>query len=428
MGIRKRRWNTNPKDPASGEWREKWVVDYASQERDEKTGRLKRHIKTFHRKKDAEAWADETRIDVRRGTHTPASKSITVGEAGDLWIDGCTDLEPATVEQYEQHLNLHIRPYLGAIKLAALTSDIVTAWETKLRNGVPAPGQSNTKPRSPSMVGKVRTSLSSLIGAAMGANKVGHNVVQTMAKRRKSDRRKEKRHKQKLIVGRDIPKPEEVDALLQHETSERWRAFLLVAIRCGLRSSELRGLRWEDVDLEKSNLRVVQRADKWGKIGSPKSEDSQRSVPIPPATLTALKAWKLKCPTDAKDRQWLVFPNGQGNVELHGNIVNRALQPAWVRAGVTVPVLDADGKPTRDEKGRPIVEAKYTGLHNLRHYFVSWCLAPRPPVGQGQGLSLKEASELAGHSSIRITADVYGHLIERPDRQKELAAAEGAFG
>lgn len=412
MGIRKRTWTT-----PSGEKREAWVVDYADQVRSEKTGRLKRILKTFDRKKDAEAWAADTHVEIRRGRHTPASRTITVQEAGDLWIKGCTDLEPSTVEQYEQHLNLHIAPYIGAIKLSALTPETITAWQNRLRN----------EGRSVSMVGKVRTSLSSLIGAAMTMGKVGHNVIQGMAGRKKSAR-VEKRHKQKLIVGRDIPRPEEIDALLQHERSERWRAFLLVAIRCGLRSSELRGLRWEDVDLKKSELRVAQRADKWGKIGSPKSADSQRSVPIPPATLAALKVWKLKCPKDAEDRLWLVFPNGQGNVELHGNIVNRALQPAWVRAGVTVPTLDADGKPTRDEKGRPIFEAKYSGLHNLRHFFVSWCLAPRPPIGQGQGLSLKEASELAGHSSIRITADVYGHLIERPDRQKELAAAEGAHG
>ena len=80
--------------------------------------------------------------------------------------------------------------------------------------------------------------------------------------------------------------------------------------------------------------------------------------------------------------------------------------------------LDEHGKPTGD------VVAKYTGLHSLRHFFVSWCLA-RPPIGQG--LSLKEASEQAGHSSIQITADTYGHLLPRDDRA-ELAAAEGKFG
>ena len=196
-----------------------------------------------------------------------------------------------------------------------------------------------------------------------------------------------------------------------------------MAIRCGLRSSELRGLRWEDVDFKKSEIHIRQRADKYGAIGSPKSVDSQRVVPVPPKTLAALREWKAQCPK-LDGRQHFVFPNGAGNVELHGNIIDRGLIPAWEAAGVTVPVLDGDGRPTRDEQGKPIVGAKYTGLHALRHYYVSWCLA-RSPVGLG--LSLKEASTRAGHANIQITADTYGHLLPRDDTA-ELAAAEGKFG
>jgi integrase len=95
-----------------------------------------------------------------------------------------------------------------------------------------------------------------------------------------------------------------------------------------------------------------------------------------------------------------------------------------VRAGVTVPVIDGVGKPTFDDTGRPLVAAKYTGLHSLRHYFASWCLA-RPPVGMG--LNLKEVSSRIGHSSIQITADTYSHLLPRDD-SAELAAAEGRYG
>jgi integrase len=43
-------------------------------------------------------------------------------------------------------------------------------------------------------------------------------------------------------------------------------------------------------------------------------------------------------------------------------------------------------------------------------------------------LSLKEASERAGHANIAITSDVYGHLLPRDDDSAELAAAEGKFG
>ncbi|RXH23313.1 hypothetical protein XH99_31875 [Bradyrhizobium nanningense] len=418
MSIRKRTWTTE-----SGEERSAYVVQYSTAEKD-KRGKRRRHIKTFDRKKDAEDFQAQVRIDVKKGVHTPTSRSITVEEAGDLWIDGCGDLERSSVDQYRQHLKFHINPYLGALKLPALTVAIVRDWQDKLRNGVPAPGQKVGEARSAVMVKKVTTSLSSLLSDALERGKVGHNVVRSMTANRSRKRKVERRQKRKLVIGRDIPEPREVDALLQHTDSERWRAFFLTAVRCGLRASELRGLRWQDVDIKKSELHVRQRADRYNAIGNPKSADSQRVVPIPPKTLAALKAWKLQCPKN-EGQLHLAFPNGSGKVETHSNIIERGLIPAWEAAGITVPVLDGSGKPQRDEEGKPILKAKYTGAHSLRHYFASWCLA-RPPVGLG--LNLKELSERIGHASIQITIDTYAHLIPRADHAEELAAAEGKFG
>lgn len=413
MSVRTRTWKTQ-----SGEERSAYVVAYSAAD---EHGKRKRHIQTFDRKRDAEDFQAQCRVDLKKGTHTPNSRSITIEAAGKLWIDSCADLERTTIDGYNQHLKFHIVPYLGALKVSVLTVAIVREWQDKLRNGVPAPGQAATESRSPAMVRKVTTSLSSLIANALERGKVGHNVVRSMATNRR--RKIEKRQKQKPVVGRDIPTPDEIDALLQSTTDARWRAFFLTAIRCGLRASELRGLRWQDIDFKKSELRVVQRADAHNTIGNPKSADSQRSVPIPPKTLAALREWKTQCPK-LDGRQHFAFPNGMGHVENHSNLIDRGLIPSWVRAGVTVPVLDEVGKPTFDDAGRPVVTAKYSGLHSLRHYFASWCLA-RPPIGMG--LNLKEVSSRIGHSSIQITADTYAHLLPRDD-SKELAAAEGAFG
>jgi integrase len=417
MSIRKRTWKTE-----SGEERSAYVVQYSIAEKDAR-GKRKRVIKTFDRKRDADDFQAQVRIDLKKGVHTPSSKSITVEMAGQGWIDSCGDLERTSVDQYQQHLNFHINPYLGGLKVSALTVAIVRDWQDKLRNGVPAPGQADAEPRSAVMVKKVTTSLSSLLSDAMERGKVGHNVVRSMTTNRRRQRKVEMRQRSKLVVGRDIPEPMEIDALLQHATEPRWRAFFLTAIRCGLRASELRGLRWLDVDFKKNELHIRQRADRYGTIGNPKSVDSQRVVPIPPKTLAALREWKTQCPK-LDSRQHFAFPNGSGHVETHSNIIDRGLIPAWKKAGAIVPVLDADGKPTRDEEGRPIVTAKYSGLHSLRHYFVSWSLA-RAPVGLG--LSLKEVSVRAGHANIQITADTYGHLLPRDD-SAELAAAEGQFG
>jgi integrase len=63
-----------------------------------------------------------------------------------------------------------------------------------------------------------------------------------------------------------------------------------------------------------------------------------------------------------------------------------------------VPVKDADGKP--------IVAAKYTGLHALRHFYASWCINWREDGGLG--LPLKMVQHCLGHSTIGRTADTYG--------------------
>jgi integrase len=98
----------------------------------------------------------------------------------------------------------------------------------------------------------------------------------------------------------------------------------------------------------------------------------------------------------------------KGGIESHANIVQRGLQPAMVAAGLT-------------KKGN----AKYTGLHSLRHFYASWCINRR--ADGGLELPLKVVQARMGHSTIQLTADRYGHLFPRGDDGAELAAAEKAF-
>jgi integrase len=93
-------------------------------------------------------------------------------------------------------------------------------------------------------------------------------------------RRAERRQKGKLKIGVDIPSPPEIKAIVEAAPEGEWRAFFTTAIFTGLRASELRGLRWADVDLKKRELHVTQRADCYQDIGVPKSEAGHRTVPI----------------------------------------------------------------------------------------------------------------------------------------------------
>jgi integrase len=384
MSVRKR-----VRKNAAGEPTETWIADYVDQ-------KGKRHIKTFTKQKQAKAYHATVAVEIREGRHTPDSESITVAEAGRHWIktgEG-NSLERATLDEYRRHLDMHIAPYLGSVKLSKLTAPMVSEFRTKLRDGTAAPGEEVGKARSPAMVKKIIGSLSSLLAEAHEAGYVAQNVARSLTNRKK--KRTKAAQRRKLKVGVDIPTMEEIGAILG-KLDGRWRPVLLAAIFTGLRASELRGLRWSDVDLKKATLHVHQRADRYNTIDKPKSEAGERTVPLPPIVANALREWKLQCPKGALD---LVFPNGAGKVENIANIVNRGWWPAQIAAGVVTP----DGKP------------KYPGLHALRHFHASWCI--------DMGLPAKVVQERLGHSSITMTMDVYAHLFPQGDDHKALAAAE----
>ena len=80
----------------------------------------------------------------------------------------------------------------------------------------------------------------------------------------------DKRGKPRLEEGRDFPTSAEIRRLIEATaTLPKKRALLLMAAFTGLRASELRGLRWHDVDLPKGELHVRQRADRYHAIGAP---------------------------------------------------------------------------------------------------------------------------------------------------------------
>jgi integrase len=135
----------------------------------------------------------------------------------------------------------------------------------------------------------------------------------------------------------------------------RQRRFLVTAVFTGLRSSELRGLRWVDVDLAMGEINVRQRADRYNVIGKPKSKKGTRTIQIGRFVVNTLKEWKLKCPgrdTGKKDAEGspvrelhLVFPTGNGNIESGGNMTKWLPWPAHVAAGVAVTKLGGEWLP-----------------------------------------------------------------------------------
>lgn len=379
--IRKRSW------PApDGTEKSSWLVDYRDQ-----AG--KRRAKTFARKKDAEAWLTQAAWEVTKGVHTADSQSVTVKAAADIWVRKAEQegRERSTIQQYRGLADLHIVPLIGGERLTKLTRPSVEAFRDEL-----------VKTRSKAMAGKAVRALSSILTEAQRRGLVAQNVARDVRVVRSS------REKAKIV----IPTKAELRALLDHAPADL-KPLVMTAIFTALRASELRGLRWADVDLKAATVTVTQRADRFSEIGAPKSEAGYRSVPIPSALVSELREWKLRSP---KGEAGLVFPNSRGGVQQYAHLMRRKFFPLQIAAGVCDPVMEA-GKPKLDDKRQPVVKARYA-LHALRHAAASAWIKQR--------IDLKRLQVWMGHSSIQITLDTYGHLLSDADGDAALIAAAQA--
>ena len=380
MSVRKREWAS--KNGA----RSAWILTYFDRDN------VKRQ-ETFDRERDAKAREAEVAVNIRRGVHIARGASKTVA----LWIEDCKleGLERTTVKQYRSHIDLHLVPLLvgdddvRAVKLGGvLLADLTTPFVEQVRTAL-------LRKLSRAMAKKALVSFKALIAYAQTKGLVAQNAALPVSIRIDS------RNARKLEVGVDIPTREEISALITHAGA--LRPMLVAAAFSGLRVSELRGLRWSDVDFKGGRVSVRQRVDRYNEVGRPKTESSERTLPIGPVVINTLREWKLKCPKGAAD---FVFPNKDGEAFPY-QTARRHLDLAQVAAGLA-PSVD---------------EPKY-GWHALRYFYASLLINRR--VDGGLEYPLKVVSEYLGHTSIKMTADVYGHLFPSRDDGLALAAAEQA--
>ncbi|WP_428523565.1 tyrosine-type recombinase/integrase [Roseibium sp.] len=298
----------------------------------------------------------------------------TISDACKAWIKRCErdELERATLRSYRNHVDHHIEPAIGDRELSSLTRSEVRDFMDDMLDK-----------NSRAMTDKVLRSLRSALNEALDREWIDNNVALSVKLRRAS----------RNAPDRIIPTKAEIKAMLE-TVPDKQRPLITTAIYTGMCMSELRGLRWEDVDFQKSIIRVRQRADRFNQIGKPKSKSGRRDIPMAPSVKKVLMSWKANCPTGELD---LVFPNGIGNVESPSNISNRVLYPLLKDAGI----VTAEGKP------------KFS-FHALRHAAASLYIE--------QGWPAKKIQTLLGHASITMTFDVYGHLFDNAEDDVALFA------
>jgi integrase len=380
--VRKRSW-TAP----DGTNKFAWQVDYRDQ-----CG--KRHSKQFQRKKNAETWLNEAMWEVGRGVHTHDNDSITVAEAGKLWLEAkrADALEPSTISAYDQHLRLHINPICGSVKLSQLSTPVIEGYRDKLINILSRP-----------MASRVLRSLKAILSEAMRHGYVAQNVATAVKIKRQA------RVKSKFT----IPSQDKLRVLIEAAgTSKNPASFPLYCLLIfgGLRASELRGLSWSYVHLSTKKVEVAQRADRAGNIGAPKTAAAHRIIPLPDIAINALRAWKLACPISDEN---LVFPSLAGKATSWNYLMDHLVDPVQIDAGEFDSVTNGLTE---------IVKQTRWGLHDFRHAAASLWIE--------QQVNPKRVQYLMGHSSITVTFDTYGHLFEQSDKDAgtSVAIEKALFG
>ncbi len=298
--------------------------------------------------------------------------AITLGAYAEKWMAGHVEknLRPSTYDGYRQELDKHILPAFGVRPLAEITRIEVKEYcFRKLGEGL-----SGT-----SVYDQLRI-LSSLMNHAIEDGLRGDNPTARPGRIVKRSRPGEKA---------EILTPDEGRRLLEtmRDRFPDELPLLLTFLRTGVRRGELLGLQWGDIDWRENRILVCRSIDKRGRISLPKNGRARR--------------------VDMSHQLAGVLHEHRARLEAEAEKNGRALAP-WLFSTSTGKPLGGSNVWDRFQLWLKEAKIRHVRLHDLRHSVVSWLLAAGAPASY--------VKDLAGHSSIQITVDVYGHAIPGANR------------
>ena len=332
-------------------------------------------------------------------SQAPANaRTLTLGKFLTRWLD---DVKPSiaysTWRKHESICRVHIAPVLGFRRLSDLSVSDVRSF---LREAVGNPQSTRHH----------RATLRRLLADAQRQGLVARNVA-ALAKPPKLPHRE-----------RPILNAEQARTLIEGTKDDRYHALYVLAVTTGMRSAEMLGLTWEDIDLGASGAtshraddasagrvpagrsgrvsrgrrqdvvggasvtvsRTLVRIGKEWKLGPTKTDKSRRVIPLTPVAVDALREHRKR---QLAERMAAGYPGTEGLV-----FTTPSGKPVW--GSNILPLLRAH----LVRLGLPKV-----GLHDLRHSAATVLFA--------QGIPLEVISDMLGHATTRITSDLYRHRV-----------------
>jgi integrase len=299
----------------------------------------------------------------------PDAGTVKLDEYITRWIKE-RDLKPRTREEYERHIRLHVKPYLGEKPMNEINAQGIRTWRSdRLNDDV-----------GHSTVAKTYRILHAIFATAVDDDLMRRNPCRIKgAGQDKAEERPTATLDQVFGIAEAI--------------QPRYRLMILLAAFAQLRFGELIALRRNNVDFDKMELRVrratAEMEDGTQVDGDPKSEAGKRPISVPEGLRSDIETHLERYAQAGPAGRLFVGP--QGGIPLRRNF-NRIWHAAL--------------------KGAKIPKETGLHLHDLRHTGSTWSAQ--------SGATLKELMARIGHSSTRA-AMIYQHASR--DRDDAIATA-----
>ncbi|MEU2244046.1 site-specific integrase [Streptomyces sp. NPDC018338] len=301
------------------------------------------------------------------------TRSMKLGEWLPYWLDNIVKprRKRTTAAKYEVHVRLYLVPMIGSKRLESLSVADVRKFVVALENKTSAA----TAKESHRVL---RTALT----AACREELVTRNVATLV--------------EPPTVADRDLD-PWSLEETLDFLTAARkdplYAAFVL-AIALGFRRGEIVGLRWENVDLDKREIRVrTQRQRVGGEVyeDDPKGRRRKQTLPLPGICVTPLRWQRM--------RQASMREQAGEKWEETGYVFT-------TRTGKPIEPRNLYRSFTRVAKNAGL---RVIRLHDARHGTATLLTAA--------GVPPRVVMEILGHSQIAVTMNVYAHVVQ--DTQRE---------